>query len=498
MENITRKALDQFLASPTLAINTYRQYNDLEFKLVRLFAEHGTLDRTSAVKLISYIQPEIDGKLLSLFTSAKDAERNKRTVGKPAKLIRKLDPTISENLLEIFSVWFKDCTLANDGLILKTCTEAETFANVYKMDQANKSDPNLGHDRKSLAASCMRYDFSHLPHHPAYIYGTGDFTIAWIENSTGKLAARVVVCTRTNKDGQTCFVPAPIYTNSNVAADMLDAWIDQEKSKATDQEKRTWVNAKLLRIETDDGLLAPYFDRDSSVKDTGDFLVVSRHGDIELSSTHGTVSDYEYHCEECGCGLNEYDTHWACDAIYCENCFCDNFTHCDDCQEYHPNDDCNLVEDTQEHVCDHCLTFSDNYYRLDHGEVYSIDAIVFDVNSDAHLVEDEGKTWFTSDIDDEVYPIEDQAPLPLWFPDLWTYDQANESGLFTLTTRKEYVWIGPRTRNFAIPTGHGYHIEKTTAEYVLKHWLEWDGSEIVNNQLDLFEDVQNHQHNLPH
>jgi len=487
--DLTHKTLAAFLSSPALAVNPYREHNDLEFKLIRLFAECGCLDRSLSLKLVSYINPTFDGKMLSIYINAKDAERNRRTIGKPAKLIRKLDPTISESDLEAFSVWFKDCTLANDGLILKTATDADTFASVYKMDQAAKSDPNLGHDRKSLSASCMRYDFSHLPYHPAYIYGSGDFTLGWIENSQGQLAARVVVCTRINKDGLKCFVPAPIYTNSNVAADMLDTWIDQEKAKATDQEKHTWLNAKLLRIETDDGLLAPYFDRDSSVKDNGDFLVVSRLGDIELSSTHGTVSDYEYHCSCCGQGLNEYDTFWGNDEVYCDSCFTDTFTYCDNCEEYDINENITIVEGHGS-ICSGCVSCDPDFVQSHDGEIYHIDDCVWiESDSEFYPLSYEGKAWFTSDIDGEPYSINDQAKLPLWFPDVMTRDQAIESGHWTLTTKIETVWYQPRTRNFGLSDGLGYYTTNVIETWELKPWLEWNGYEIVNNQLDLFEDA---------
>ena len=231
--------------------------------------------------LVRYMQPAFDGKLLSVYANADDLARDRRTVGKPAKLIRKFCDNPNADDLESFAVWFNDCALANDGLTVKTCTRPETFERIYKADIQTGTDARLGSDRKSLSSSCMRYEFNHLPHHPAWIYGSGDFTLAWVENSAGKVCARVVICTRTStKTGLTCFVRAPIYTNSNAAADMLESWCDEKFLQASDKDKKTWVNARLLRVEVNDGFLAPYFDRDGSVKDTGDFLVVSKHGEI--------------------------------------------------------------------------------------------------------------------------------------------------------------------------------------------------------------------------
>lgn len=438
-------------------------------------------------KLVQYLDPILDGKMLSVFVSASDGERNRRTIGKPAKILRKICSNIPEERLEKFTVWAKDMALANDGLVLKTCIEPETFAAVYKMDQAQRSDPRLGAERKSLAASCMRYDFSHLPHHPAFIYGSGDFTIAWIENSQGQLAARVVVCTRTNKDGLTCFVDGPIYTNSDVAANMLDKWIDEQKAQASDQDKKTWVNAKLLRIETCDGLLAPYLDRDSTVKDSGDYLVVSRYGDIELSGTQGTVNDYDYHCECCGDGLDEYNTYWANDAIYCEQCHNERFTFCDNCEEYEEDHLVRQVEGRHTCVCDHCVGYASDY--VEHGRsIYHLDDCMFVEDLDEYMpLSEEGISWFTSDVDGEAYDIHDQAKLPLWFPDVMTREQAIETGHWTIAIKRELQWQAFSTRHFTAPNGTGRYVSVVVEVWTLKPWLEWDGCEIVNNQLDLFE-----------
>jgi hypothetical protein len=477
---------EKSLAVPKQYYNgeNYTERTKIEFLLDR----YSDVPPSLTYKLIQYLDPQLDGKMLSVFINANDAERNRRTVGKPAKILRKICAKIPETDLEAFSVWVKDMSLANDGLVIKTCTKPETFADVYKRDQATRSDPRLGAERKSLAASCMRYEFSHLPHHPAYIYGSGDFTIAWVENSQGQLAARVVVCTRTNKEGLTCFVDGPIYTNSNVAADMLEQWIDEQKQVATDQEKHTWVNAKLLRIETPHGLLAPYLDRDSSVKDNGDFLVVSRFGEIELSNTQGTVNDYEYFCECCGQGLDEYDTHWAQDTIYCGECHSERFTHCSNCEEYELNEHVHEVQGQNMCICDSCLTYDDDFIQMPDGGAYHIDdCIHIEDTGEYYLISEEGKTWFTSDIDDEPYDIEDQAKLPLWYPDVMTRDQAIETGHWTLTTIRETVWHGPRTRNFGLTNGLGYYVTKVIETWTLKPWLEWNGYEIENNQLDLFE-----------
>lgn len=446
--------------------------------------------------LVRYMQPAFDGKLLSIYANADDLARGKRTIGKPAKLIRKFCEKPNADDLESFAVWFNDCALANDGLTVKTCTDAETFARIYKADIQTGTDARLGHDRKSLSSSCMRYEFNHLPHHPAWIYGSGDFTLAWVENSVGKVCARVVICTRTStKTGLTCFVRAPIYTNSNAAADLLESWCDEQFHQATDKDKKTWLNARLLRVEVNDGFLAPYFDRDSSVRDNGDFLVVSRHGDLELSNTHGTVNTYAETCNSCGCGVDEYDSyyHENHDGVWCAHCFSDEFAMCECCQEYEPHDQTQDVDG--DCVCDHCLEHSGNYVSTLADEWHHIDNVVFDVDGDAHGIDDD--TWFESDVDGEIYNVDTEANLPTWFPDRMTIEQAMESGHWNRQHITRVEWLQRRFGAFRLPrslyahdssmVGEGKHVTRHVVVWTLKDHLEWDGCEIVNNQLELFD-----------
>lgn len=471
-------------------------WNLLHTKIERvLFMSAANDGKHHINNLIQYLNPKFDGKLLSIYANADDLKRDRRTVGKPAKILRKLCDNPDAKELEKFAVWFNDVVLANDGLTVKTCTKPETFARIYKADVQTGTDASLGHDRKSLSSSCMRYEFNHLPHHPAWVYGSGDFTLAWVENSAGKVCARVVICTRKSANtGLECFVRAPIYTNSNAAADMLEAWCDEQAKLASDQEKRTWLNAKLLRVDVGGGgFLAPYFDRDSSVKDTGEYLVVSRAGEIELSSTHGTVNTYEYTCACCGDGLSEYDTyhHENYDDVWCEGCFVEEFSYCDECHEPERNEDCRDIDG--QCVCEHCLEHSGNYTTTQNDEWVHIDDAIFDVDGDAHGVSDD--TWFESDVDGEIYHIDSEANLPEWYPDRMTIEQAIECGHWNRTIITHVEWRQRRFGAFRLPrstwrsdpsmVGEGTHVTVTRVVWTLKEHLEWNGCEVVNNQLEL-------------
>lgn len=456
-----------------------------------------TDDHSQAFTYLIWLSPKPDDKdnrLMSVYLSADDLEKGKRTSGKPAKILRKILPENPNINFEAFAVWFKETYfLATQGLVFKSSKNRKDFAKVYTMKQASASDPRLGCSRKSLAASCMRYSFDHLICHPTEIYGSGDFEIVWIENSQEQLLARAIVCTRNGR-----YSNAPIYTNSNLAADMLEAEIAKRKQACEQPDKATWINAELLRIENHncDELIAPYFDNYSSAKDLGDKLKISRHGELELTTTSGVISDHEYHCESCNTGLSEYDTHYAQDGCYCEDCFHDQFFYCEGCDEYEPNHNGNEVIGYEGLICDHCVSHgSDDVVHTSCGNYAHIDETVYSEYSDeSFLVGDEGDTWFTSSIDDEVYSIDELAKLPI--DAMLTHDQAIESGHWLVTSKKSIVWR-TRHRFYNAPhsfngiEGQGRHIENLERVYVLKPWLELhdcplQGTIVVDNQLDLF------------
>jgi hypothetical protein len=277
---------------------------------------------------------------------------------------------------------------------------------------------------------------------------------------------------------------------------MLEAEIAKRKQACEQPDKSSWINAELLRIENhnSDELIAPYFDNYSSAKDLGDKLKISRHGDLELTTTSGVISEHEYHCESCNTGLGEYDMHHAHDGTYCEDCFHDQFFYCEGCDEYEPNHSGNEVIGCEGLICDHCVHSGDIVHTTCNNYAH-IDETVYSEHSDEwFLVNDENDTWFTSDIDGEVYSIDEKAELPTTAH--MTHDQAIESGHWLVVGKKSIIW---KTRHrFYNPhsfngiEGQGRHVENLERVYVLKPWLELhdcplEGTIVVDNQLDLFE-----------
>lgn len=77
----------------------------------------------------------------------------------------------------------------------------------------------------------------------------------------------------------------------------------------------------------------------------------------------------EYYCESCGEGLNENEAYSTGGSpIYCERCFNDRYTMCDDCNEYtRDTTTVNNYRGRLIEVCEDCL---ENYCRCDNCDDY--------------------------------------------------------------------------------------------------------------------------------
>ena len=492
-----RDLLDQFQNSSLYPQSGHWEISEHLTNIV--YSETENAEHYDCRRFIQYLSPNYDQrnpKLLSVYLSVKDLEIDRKTVGKPAKILRKIIGGLSDQAYESFAVWYKDnVELALDGMVIKSGGTSQDFEKVYSMTQAKASDPKLGEYRKSLAASCMRADYldragnlGRLPHHPAYVYGSGDFEIVWIENSKQELLARVVVCTRKGR-----YSAAPIYTNSCIAADMLDEYIAKKKEDCEQPNKGTWVNARVLKIEVDDGeYLAPYFDQYSNVVDfnctegLGRCFRISEKGcDHSFETTTGSVGGHEYQCENCGDGIDEYDAHHHNDSLYCEHCFNENFFYCDHCNEYEPSEQYNEVIGASP-ACDHCVDHCD-IVRTNCNSLAVLDETIYCETDDCYfLVDDMGDTWFYSDIDSECYSIEDLADLPI--DKQMTHEQAKETGFFNI----EFIPSKPANYDRTLPPlGWGLvdgNFKPSKYIYTLKDYLELDDDgEVINNQLSLLE-----------
>jgi len=445
-----------------------------------------TLAQEKVQALCRYFCPIVDtsdARLLSVFIEPSHIGLGRRTSGKPAKILAKILPGVTTQEKEAFAVWWKDnILLPREGLTIQETQSGKEIARVYTDTQARANDPSLtARGWKSLSASCMRYDFDHLPCHPVKAYGSGDFTLFWVENSQGHIAARVIVATLRGR-----FVPGSIYTNSNVAGELLEKHIQALKAlprDGEDSESNTWINCRLDKIEHNGGFVLPYLDTYQGAKETDSHIKIcsSLNAEFELSDTSGLIyPGGAYTCQDCDERLHEDDLYPDDNGTcYCESCYCERFTTCDHCYTTTPREDMVNVLDwrgrAQDCACDSCV--HEHAVEIDR-EYYEMDSVVFDSDGNAYVL-DSG-TYFVSTLTNEVHDISLRHELPNG--DECTIYEAVETGNWTLVSEK----VG--TTLVLLDDGTRYERDKTRPVLVLKPWLEIDEyGDVINRQPELID-----------
>ncbi len=154
----------------------------------------------------------------------------------------------------------------------------------------------------STARSCMNGAFSHLPHHPAYVYGAGDLAIAYTV-AAGTLGdagflvnSRAVIWPKMKT-----FVR--LYGDSKTECATLRALLNEEGYEEADH----FEGARLLKIKTRGSYLMPYLDSGPDhpewrgCDDHGDHFYISCDGEIDATNTNGLADIGErYTCDHCG------------------------------------------------------------------------------------------------------------------------------------------------------------------------------------------------------
>src|SRR5262249_35481599 len=137
--------------------------------------------------------------------------------------------------------------------------------------------------------SCMsgRAGDYHGPCHPVRVYGAGDLAIAYLEQGD-EITARAL-----------CWPAKLIYGRPYGDEHRLSAAL--EKAGYTYGHGTKLRGAKLLRIRSGDGFVAPYIDGCPGISDHGDHLEIG--GDLESDSTTGVILEESGEtCDRCGDG----------------------------------------------------------------------------------------------------------------------------------------------------------------------------------------------------
>lgn len=215
------------------------------------------------------------------------------------------------------------------GYNLIISEEREDFLRAYS-GQDVKSE-------SSLHYSCMRYTTGHFgtPCHPAETYAGYGLAIAYIidPDDDKRVIARAVIWPEKMQFVRVYGVDETIRV---ALVDMLES---RGFERADD-----WRGARIRAIEFDGRLVVPYIDGDvTSLEhdDDDDYMTVSRHGNVDGSSTRGWThsNSGRITCEHCGDRVCEDDTRHVGNELWCDSCVSDNAVFCEYNEEYFPDSD---------------------------------------------------------------------------------------------------------------------------------------------------------------
>jgi len=343
---------------------------------------------------------------ISVWQSLEHRDNDRVTAMKPARAFSLMFPELDhKTIIQINDEYLQE--FAPREFTIYVSKEAEHFKDAY----AGKQSPNENIDttpyRKHLAHSCMRYDFDHLPIHPAEAYASGDFTIVYALDQNDLVAGRCVVYTN-NVPPQA----GPIYGVSEQAIDCIQ---ERLESMGTDMtHNASWIGAKLKRVEYDGGFVGPYLDlTPQSLADMGDYLEVNRRGEIDASIYQGVLGGHHTQCCQCNENLSE-DDYWYSEHTsehYCESCYYDEHVYCDYWQETVHQDQtivCWRVGYNGQHesvqVYEHIVHDGDTFIMCTDDEYWHTDDVVYCEYEDTWISPDNIGEYFTSDWDGELYP----------------------------------------------------------------------------------------------
>ena len=345
---------------------------------------------------------------ISVWQSLEHRDNDRVTAMKPARALGMVFPELDHKaIIQLNDQYLQE--FAPREFTIHVSKEAKHFKDAY----AGKQSPNENIDttphRKHLAHSCMRYDFDHLPMHPAEAYASGDFTIVYATDQNNLVAGRCVVYTN-NEPPQA----GPIYGVSEQAIDCIQQRLEAMGTDMTGCA--SWLGAKLRRVEYDCGYIGPYLDlTPQSLADMGDHLEVSRYGEIDASQYNGVLGDHHTTCSQCNERLSE-DEYWYSEYTsehYCESCYYDEHVYCDYWQETVHTDQtitCWRVGYQGQHesvqVYEGIIHDGDVFIECTDNEYWHIDDVVYCECDDTWISPDNIDEYFTSDWCGELYPNE--------------------------------------------------------------------------------------------
>ena len=350
---------------------------------------------------------------ISVWQSLENRDNDRATAMKPARAIALMFPELDhKTIIHINDEYLQE--FAPREFTIHVSKEAKHFKDAYAGVQSPNENIDTTPHRKHLAHSCMRYDFDHLPMHPAEAYASGDFTIVYALDQNDLVAGRCVVYTNSEPPQA-----GPVYGVSEQAIDCIEERLAFMGARTG--HDASWIGAKLRRVEYDGGFIGPYLDlTPQSLDDMDDHLEVSRCGEIDASQYQGILGGHHTSCSQCNENLSE-DEYWYSEYTsehYCESCYYDEHVYCDYLGETVHQDQtitCWRVGYGGQHetvsVYEGIINDGDVFVECSDNEYWHVDDAVYCEYEDRNISPDNIDDYFISDWDGELYPNDQMCNL---------------------------------------------------------------------------------------
>ena len=268
-------------------------------------------------------QCQHDKSQVAFTENEKKGEVNRQTVLRMGKYLKRYSNMTDPQIANIANMYRNE---AMGGLDVKFARSREEIASVY-----------INGPRSCMAGTAHSFDTDGI--HPSEVYATPDISVAYLLRD-GRITARVV-CNEIKKQF------SRVYGDDQSFVPVL---------KDLGYTKGDLEGCSLLRLTNNEGrLIAPFLDGEQGITDEGDRLEVTGHNPNYLADkTNGLLEEGR---------------------------------QCDDCGDFHSEDDLLYVDDREMFICNDCLDNGDwlYVYSGQYQEVVNI--------HDHHILEYEGENY---------------------------------------------------------------------------------------------------------
>ena len=269
-------------------------------------------------ELVEFTSPIFNAKNKTVTYFESVEKRSKEIRSNPTKMgkfFRKIAPYFNDKQIEFLVNYVVDYFADSD--YTHNIAKGDEISEIYL--SRVEAGRNVG-GYSCINASCMRYNNWAI--HPTKVYATESWELHYLTNEEGDIGARALVCKEDNTYSY-------IYASCEHAGNTLKEKLNDLGLVDCEAAYHAFDGAKLLRIECNGEIVAPYIDYHCDVKDCGEHLEITyKYADYSFNTAGGYVScEVYYECSSCGQDTHEDSVITVDGETYCESCtfFCDHF-----------------------------------------------------------------------------------------------------------------------------------------------------------------------------